>query len=95
MNGVGRTLRFGPLALHLFPTPRAWSTMCQSRRSRRATLLMAPAVLLLLLLVNDREIMGAQANGLPGNLVGGTIVVGIVLVGAFYAVITVFPGLGQ
>jgi Mn2+/Fe2+ NRAMP family transporter len=58
-----------------------------------ATLLMAPALLLLLLLVNDREIMGAQANGLWGNLVGGGIVVGIVLVGAFYALITVFPGL--
>jgi Mn2+/Fe2+ NRAMP family transporter len=58
-----------------------------------ATLLMAPALLLLLLLVNDREIMGAQANRLWGNLVGGAIVVGIVLVGAFYALITVFPGL--
>jgi Mn2+/Fe2+ NRAMP family transporter len=58
-----------------------------------ATLLMAPALLLLLLLVNDREIMGAQANGLSGNIVGGGIVVGIVLVGAFYALITVFPGL--
>jgi Mn2+/Fe2+ NRAMP family transporter len=58
-----------------------------------ATLLMAPALLLLLLLVNDREIMGAYANGWPGNLVGGAIVVGITLVGALYGVVTVFPGL--
>ncbi len=58
-----------------------------------ATLLMAPALLLLLLLVNDREIMGDMANGWAGNLAGGTIVVGISLVGALYGVITVFPDL--
>ncbi|MBV9811365.1 MAG: divalent metal cation transporter, partial [Acetobacteraceae bacterium] len=61
-----------------------------------ATLLMAPALLFLLLLVNDREIMGNLANGWRGNLAGGTIVVAIALVGALYGVITVFPGvLGQ
>ncbi|HET6183682.1 MAG TPA: divalent metal cation transporter [Acetobacteraceae bacterium] len=58
-----------------------------------ATLLMAPALLFLLLLVNDREIMGTLANSWRGNLAGGTIVVGISLVGALYGVITVFPGL--
>ena len=58
-----------------------------------ATLLMAPALLLLLLLVNDGEIMGAQANGWRANLAGGTIVAGIALVGALYGVITVFPDL--
>jgi Mn2+/Fe2+ NRAMP family transporter len=58
-----------------------------------ATLLMAPALLLLLLLVNDREIMGELANRWLGNLAGGTIVVGISLVGALYGVITVFPDL--
>jgi Mn2+/Fe2+ NRAMP family transporter len=58
-----------------------------------ATLLMAPALLLLLLLVNDREIMGAHANGWLTNLSGGAIVIAISLVGAFYGVITVFPGL--
>ena len=58
-----------------------------------ATLLMAPALLLLLLLVNDREIMGDLANGWRTNLAGGTIVVAISLVGAVYSVITVFPGL--
>ena len=58
-----------------------------------ATLLMAPALLLLLLLVNDREIMGDLANRWPGNIAGGTIVVGISLVGALYGLITVFPDL--
>ncbi len=58
-----------------------------------ATLLMAPALLFLLLLVNDREIMGDLANGWRANLAGGTIVVGISLVGALYGVITVFPDL--
>jgi Mn2+/Fe2+ NRAMP family transporter len=58
-----------------------------------ATLLMAPALLLLLLLVNDREIMGAHANGWLTNLSGGAIVIAISLVGALYGVITVFPGL--
>ena len=58
-----------------------------------ATLLMAPALLLLLLLVNDREIMHDLANGWRANLAGGTIVVAISMVGALYGVITVFPDL--
>jgi Mn2+/Fe2+ NRAMP family transporter len=58
-----------------------------------ATLLMAPALLLLLLLVNDREIMGRYANDWRANLAGGGIVIALVLVGAFYGVIAVFPGL--
>jgi Mn2+/Fe2+ NRAMP family transporter len=58
-----------------------------------ATLLMAPALLLLLLLANDREIMGDLANGRWANLAGGTIVIAIALVGALYGVITAFPNL--
>jgi Mn2+/Fe2+ NRAMP family transporter len=58
-----------------------------------ATLLMAPALLLLLLLANDREIMGDLANGRWANLAGGTIVVAIATVGALYGVITAFPNL--
>jgi Mn2+/Fe2+ NRAMP family transporter len=58
-----------------------------------ATLLMAPALLFLLLLVNDREIMGDLANGWRANLAGGTIVIAISLIGALYGVITVFPDL--
>ena len=58
-----------------------------------ATLLMAPALLLLLLLANDREIMGDLANGRWGNLAGGTIVVAIAVIGALYGLITAFPNL--
>ena len=58
-----------------------------------ATLMMAPALLLLLLLANDREIMGRLANGRFANLVGGTIVVAITAVGAIYGLVVVFPGL--
>ncbi len=58
-----------------------------------ATLLMAPALLLLLLLSNDREIMGDLANGPLANLAGGTITVAIAVVGALYGVITAFPNL--
>jgi Mn2+/Fe2+ NRAMP family transporter len=58
-----------------------------------ATLLMAPALLFLLLLVNDREIMRDLANGWRANLAGGTIIIAISLVGALYGVITVFPGI--
>jgi Mn2+/Fe2+ NRAMP family transporter len=58
-----------------------------------ATLLMAPALLLLLLLANDREIMGDLANGRLANLARGTIVVAIAVIGALYGVITAFPNL--
>jgi Mn2+/Fe2+ NRAMP family transporter len=58
-----------------------------------ATLLMAPALLLLLLLANDAEIMGDLANGRWANLAGGTTVVAIAVVGALYGVITAFPNL--
>ncbi len=58
-----------------------------------ATLLMAPALLFLLLLVNDREIMGDLVNNARANFAGGTIVVAISLLGALYGVITVFPSL--
>jgi Mn2+/Fe2+ NRAMP family transporter len=55
-----------------------------------ATLLMAPALLFLLLLVNDREIMGGLANGRLANLAGGAIIIGIALAGAVYGAMTVF-----
>ena len=58
-----------------------------------ATLLMAPALLLLLLLVNDREIMDGLANTWRANVAGTAIIVGIALVGAVFGVVTVFPGL--
>ena len=58
-----------------------------------ATLLMAPALLLLLLLASDREIMGDLANGRWANLAGGAVVTAISLVGALYGLVTVFPNL--
>ena len=58
-----------------------------------ATLLMAPALLLLLLLVNDREIMGGLANTWRANVAGTAIIVGIALVGTIFGVVSVFPGL--
>jgi Mn2+/Fe2+ NRAMP family transporter len=58
-----------------------------------ATLLMAPALLFLVLLVNDKEIMSDLANTWRANLAGGTIVVAISAIGALYGVITVFPDL--
>ena len=58
-----------------------------------ATMLMAPALLLLLLLANDAEIMGDLANGRWANLAGGTTVVAIAVVGALYGLITAFPNL--
>ncbi len=37
--------------------------------------------------------MGDHANDWRANLLGGGIVVALVVVGAFYGIITVFPGL--
>lgn len=58
-----------------------------------ATMLMAPALLLLLILSNDREIVGDLANTPLQNLFAGAIVIGISLIGAFYGLITIFPAL--
>jgi Mn2+/Fe2+ NRAMP family transporter len=54
---------------------------------------MAPALLFLLLLANDREIMGDLANRKLANLAGGACIVAISLIGVVYGVITVFPAL--
>jgi Mn2+/Fe2+ NRAMP family transporter len=54
---------------------------------------MAPALLFLLLLANDREVIGSLANGIKSNLLGGAIVILITLMGTAYGLITVFPGL--
>jgi Mn2+/Fe2+ NRAMP family transporter len=55
-----------------------------------ATLLMAPALLFLLLLVNDHEIMGNLANGRLANFAGGAIIIGIATAGAVYGFMAVF-----
>lgn len=58
-----------------------------------ATLLMAPALLFVLLLANDREIMADLANRWRSNLAGGLIIVMIALMGSAYGLITLFPSL--
>jgi Mn2+/Fe2+ NRAMP family transporter len=56
-----------------------------------ATLLMAPALLFVLLLAGDREIMGDLANSPRANVLAGVIVAAITLVGATYGFMTVLP----
>jgi Mn2+/Fe2+ NRAMP family transporter len=58
-----------------------------------ATLAMPPAVVFLLLLVNDREIMGEHANGRLGNVFGIAVTVFLVLAGLIFGITTVFPQL--
>lgn len=58
-----------------------------------AVLAMPPALLFLLLLVNDRELMGNAINGRLMNILVGTIVVFLCLVGLIYGVLTIFPSL--
>jgi Mn2+/Fe2+ NRAMP family transporter len=56
-----------------------------------ATLLMAPALLFVLLLASDGEIMGDLKNSPRANAVSGTIVAAIALVGAGYALTIIVP----
>ncbi len=58
-----------------------------------AVLAMPPAIVFLLLLVNDREIMGEYANGAVANIFGIGVTVLLVLAGLAFAFITVFPKL--
>jgi len=55
-----------------------------------AVLLMPPALVFLILLANDREIMGEHVNGPIGNIVAIAITVFLCLVGSVWAVVTVF-----
>jgi len=56
-----------------------------------ATLLMPPALLFLLLLANDPEIMGEHRNRLGANLFTGGIVAMILVLSTLYGIVTVFP----
>jgi Mn2+/Fe2+ NRAMP family transporter len=58
-----------------------------------ATLLMAPALLFVLMLANDKEIMGGLANSRLENVFGGAVVISISALGAAYGIVTVFPEL--
>jgi Mn2+/Fe2+ NRAMP family transporter len=58
-----------------------------------ATLAMPPAIVFLLLLVNDREIMGEHANRRLGNVFGIAVTIFLVLAGIIFGIATVFPNL--
>jgi Mn2+/Fe2+ NRAMP family transporter len=58
-----------------------------------AVLAMPPALLFLVLLVNDNELMGSHVNGLWANLAVTVITIGLVVAGLVYGVVTVFPKL--
>ena len=58
-----------------------------------ATLAMPPALLFLVLLVNDREIIGAHANGRWANIAAIAVTVALVAAGLVWGIITVFPNL--
>ncbi len=58
-----------------------------------ATLSMPPAIVFLLLLVNDREIMGEHANRGWSNFFGIGVTVFLVVVGIIFGIATVFPRL--
>ena len=51
-----------------------------------ATLLMAPALVLLLILANDRDVMGSLRNTVRQNLFAGIVTVAIAVIGAVYGV---------
>jgi Mn2+/Fe2+ NRAMP family transporter len=59
-----------------------------------ATLAMPPAVVFLLLLVNDREVMDEYANGPLSNLLGVIVSIILVLAGLIFGITTVFPKAG-
>ncbi len=58
-----------------------------------ATLSMPPAIVFLLLMVNDRQIMGKHANSPIENFFGISVTVLLVLAGLFYGVTSIFPHL--
>ncbi|MGC1106953.1 MAG: divalent metal cation transporter [Candidatus Acidiferrales bacterium] len=58
-----------------------------------AVLAMPPALAFLLLLVNDRELMGEHANGFWQNFAGVTVTILLVCAGLGFGIATVFPGI--
>ena len=58
-----------------------------------AVLAMPPALAFLLLLVNDRDLMGEYANGFWGNFGGVTVTVLLVCAGLGFGLFTIFPKL--
>jgi Mn2+/Fe2+ NRAMP family transporter len=58
-----------------------------------AVLAMPPALAFLLLLVNDREVMGEHVNGMWANVAGVTVTVLLICAGIGFGLATVFPKL--
>jgi len=58
-----------------------------------AVLAMPPALVFLLMLVNDRELMGEHGNNLGMNVAGVTVTILLVVAGLGFAVATVMPSL--
>jgi Mn2+/Fe2+ NRAMP family transporter len=54
---------------------------------------MPPALLFLLLLINDRELVGDMANSRLQNVGGVTVIVLVAATGAAYGLMTAFPQL--
>jgi Mn2+/Fe2+ NRAMP family transporter len=54
---------------------------------------MPPAIVFLLLLVNDREIMGEHTNTRLANFFGIAVTVVLVLAGLIFGITTIFPNL--
>jgi Mn2+/Fe2+ NRAMP family transporter len=59
-----------------------------------ATLAMPPALIFLILLVNDRQVMGEYVNGLAANIVAIGVTVFLVLAGLVWGTVTILTGLG-
>lgn len=58
-----------------------------------AVLAMPPAIVFLLLLVNDREVMGESVNGVWANVAAVTVTAILVIAGVGFGLATVFPKL--
>ena len=56
-----------------------------------AVLAMPPALAFLMLLVNDREVMGDYVNGFWGNFAGVTVTILLIIAGIGFGLATVFP----
>ena len=56
-----------------------------------AVLAMPPALAFLLLLVNDREVMGEYVNGFWGNIAGVVVTILLVCAGLGFGLATIFP----
>ena len=59
-----------------------------------ATLAMPPALIFLILLVNDRQVMGEYTNGRVANIFAVGVTMFLVLAGIVWGTVTILTGLG-